>query len=422
MRGNFLYNACMNSDTFDIIIIGGGASGLSCACMAKAADNSVLVIERGDRPGKKILSTGNGKCNLTNEYCRVELLDKNPEGIYPYFSSGDLKFVESVISRFNVDDTISFFSEMGVLTENKGGYIYPRSEQASTVQNALRLTCDKKGVRILTGISVDQVELTAADDNYRFLVNGTYRCRKLIVSTGGMAAPKTGSDGSFFKVLKKLGHTIIEPRPALCAVSCSDSFFNELKGVRNSSQVILTDQDGKAFFKSFGNVQFTADGISGIPVFQLSSEFGRVLNDGKIIAIMIDLLPETGRNEIIKMIVSYCDFYGDGYLPPILNSRLLNVIDKQLRSHSFKSTHEFASCAADIIKRFPVTPVSLVSFDEAQTTAGGVSTDEIDPSTLESKIIPGLYFTGEVIDVNGICGGYNLQWAWSTAHIASQVS
>ena len=405
---------------YDVVIIGGGASGLCCAVMSKKEDNTVLIIERNDRVGKKILSTGNGKCNLTNSYCRPDLFDKNPEGIYPYFSSGDIEFADSVIGHFSADDTIAFFESLGVLTENKDGYIYPRSEQASTILNALRLECERKGVDIITNVSAESIKSVDDPDGYRFLINGKYRCRKCVISAGGMAAPKTGSDGSIYKVLKRMGHSIVKPIPALCGIHCSDRYFRELKGVRNNSVITLILPDGKTVLSSRGNIQFTQTGISGIPVFQISAEVGKLFEEGILPGIIIDLLPEKSEAELSEIIDSYCAEMKAEMLPPVLNNRLINVLSKEVSSGRDKGPVTFGQAAASLIKRFKATPVSLFSFDEAQTTAGGVSTREIDARNMESKLIPGLYFTGEVIDVNGICGGYNLQWAWSTAYIVSR--
>lgn len=405
---------------YDVLIIGGGASGLCCAVMSKKTDNSVLIIEKGDRVGKKILSTGNGRCNLTNAYCMPDLLDDNPEGIHPYFSSGDVSFADSVIGRFDAQDTMAFFESLGVLTENKEGYIYPRSEQASTILNALRLACERKGVDIVTGVSVDSIKKISDPDGYRFLVNGKYRCRKCVISAGGMAAPKTGSDGSMFNVIKDMGHTVVKPIPALCGINCAGSVFKELQGVRNNSVITLMKQSGRMIIRTAGNLQFTRTGISGIPVFQLSSEAGKLLDLGTDLTISIDLLPEIGEDRLAEMIDSYCAEMKEEVLPPVLNNKLLNVCRKAVDNKAPGKGITFGQAASAVIKRFKVTPMSPFSFDEAQTTAGGISTAEIDADTMESKIIPGLYFTGEIIDVNGICGGYNLQWAWATANIVSK--
>ncbi len=444
--------------TFDLIIIGGGAAGLAAAVMAKSEYNSVLILEHTDRVGKKILSTGNGRCNLTNMNCTPERLHENPEGMFPYFTSGSGDFAESVIARFDADDTVHFFASLGLLTEDKNGYVYPRSEQASTVLDVLRNACARKGVEIETGVQVKNIKKTGEDI---FAVDDRFFCRNLLIAAGGMSAPKTGSDGSGYELAAGFGHSVVKPVPALCGIRCSDKFFKELAGVRNDSVITLTceisgrhrknktdaaalgtETEGKlreagnlkkscennsaaavsgketeGTLKAAGNLQFTSYGISGIPAFQISSETGRMLERGQTPVICIDLLPELNEEEL----AGFIDESGDRTLHGVLNKKLANVICKEIEKAKDRLPGKtFGQQAAAVIKSFRVNPVALNSFEEAQTTAGGIPTDEIDPETMESKLVPGLYFAGEIMDVNGICGGYNLQWAWSSAYIAAE--
>ncbi len=393
---------------YDIIIIGGGASGLCTAIMSKKENNSVLVIEHKDRVGKKILSTGNGKCNLTNTYCKVDLFDSNPEGIYPYYPLENKEFAETVLRNFDADDTIAFFNSLGILCENKNGYIYPRSEQASSILDALRFQCEKLGVEFL--LNYQPVKVIKKGKS--FFIDDEYSCNRLVLATGGMSAPKTGSDGSGYEIAKAFGHTIIKPIPSLCGIKCSDTFFKELSGVRNDSKISLFDEKGAVLMEVSGNLQFNDYGISGIPAFQMSNVLGRMLKAGKRPLIKIDLLPEIPKEEL----TAFLSRKKENYLLGVLNKKLDNVLQKELKNNCKKvSKEEWAICLSNIIKGFKIHPVDLCSFAESQVTAGGVSADEIRPESCESRFIEDLYFTGEIMDINGICGGYNLQWAWPTA-------
>ena len=429
-------------ENYDTIIIGGGASGLAAAIMSKTDQNRILVIEHNDRVGKKILSTGNGKCNLTNRHCRVlserpletgsgtgqtvyEFV-KNPEGIAPFYSSGNLEFARTVIRNFDAEDAISFFRKLGMIPLDKNGYIYPRSEQASAVLDLLRFRAEEQGVEFLLGYQPVKVKKT----NQGFLIDDEYRCRKLVLATGGKNASKTGSDGSGYEIAKRFGHTIVTPVPALCALKCAEPFFKELKGVRTDAELSLFDlteevpQKGcpksenqkrkEPLMTVSGNLQFNDSGISGIPVFQLSLLASRLLSEERSLEIKINFLPELSNDDLEASLAAK----KENRLLGILHKKLSNVIEKESSKISCCGKEE-ALC--HLIREFKVHPVKTASFDEAQTTLGGISTEEINPETMESKLVKGLYFTGEIIDVSGICGGYNLQWAWATAHAASKI-
>ena len=424
---------------YDIIIIGGGASGLCTAIMSKTDSNRILIIEHNDRVGKKILSTGNGKCNLTNLGCKVSSAGsslafvENAEGIAPYYSSNRDGFAETVISAFDADKAIAFFEELGMIPFNKNGYIYPRSEQAASVLDLLRFRCEELGVEILCGYQ--PVKFRQNKDKSHFLIDDEYSCDKLVIATGGQSASKTGSDGSGYEIAKAFGHQIIPPQPALCALKCSDPFFKELAGVRTDAKLSLFEKNSKEPLMTVsGNLQFNNYGISGIPVFQLSLIASRLLAEGHELLVKIDLLPELSEEELSEVFakkIRLClnsangqkknPVSGNEVFLGIFNKKLANVIEKESRkAHPNEKPEDYAFVYTHMIKRFKVHPTATVSFEEAQTTLGGVSTAEIDPETMESRLVKGLYFTGEIIDVSGICGGYNLQWAWASAYAASK--
>ena len=411
---------------YDIIIIGGGASGLCTAIMAKADNNRILIIEHNDRVGKKILSTGNGKCNLTNLYCKVEgsrpAFVPNPEGIAPYVSSSDNGFAEEVIARFDADDTVAFFENLGMLPLNKNGYIYPRSEQASSVLDLLRFSCERSGIEFLCGYQPISIRKRAEV----FQIDDLYTCDKLVIATGGQNAAKTGSDGSGYEIARAFGHTVIKPVPGLCALKCSDPFFKELAGVRTDAKLTLyekAEKERRHLMTVSGNLQLNSYGISGIPVFQLSLLASRLLAGGREVLVNIDFLPEIEEDKLKEFFSGKIRKAGDftEVFLGVMNKKLAHVAEKEsFQAHPNEKTDDYAEVFTHMIKRFKVHPTETVSFEEAQTTLGGVSTEEIAPGTMESKLVKGLYFTGEIVDVSGICGGYNLQWAWATAHVAAE--
>ena len=388
--------------------------------MSKNDKNSILILEHKDRVGKKILSTGNGKCNLTNTDCKVTLFNDNSEKIYPYFSCGDLSFAEDVINNFDADDTIKFFNDLGIMTENKNGYIYPRSEQASSVLDILRFRCKQKGVDVVTDYEIKKVYKKTD----LFFIDNKYTCEKLVIATGGMSAPKTGSDGSGYEIAKLFGHTIIKPLPALCGLKCKDKFIKELSGVRTDAllTLYLKEKDNyKKVLASHGNIQFTDYGISGISVFQLSSIATRLLDDKKELMISIDFLPDIADDVLFKFLSGN----SKNKLIGILNKKVASVIDKEVKNkHPYveidADNPDYAKAFFGTIRKFEVFPVKTLGFDDAQVTSGGICTDEINSDGLQSKIVDNLFFAGEVIDVNGICGGYNLQWAFSCANAVAR--
>ena len=398
---------------YDIMIIGGGASGICAAINAKTRNNKILLIERNQRLGKKLLSTGNGKCNLTNSSCRVSSFYKNPEGIYPYFSEGDRAFMENVIGKFDWEDTVKFFNGLGLLLSNKDGYIYPRTMQALTVLEVLENRLKELKIDVLTGYKVRQAKKTGD----LFDVDGKYFSKELVIACGGMAAPQTGSDGSGYELASSFGHSLIKPRPALCAISCKGKIFKDIAGVRTDGTVYVYDKNMDLVIKSFGNIQFTEYGLSGIPAFQVSHEVGRLLEEGTVPYMDIDLLPELYPDEIYDLIKDRKENFFLG----ILNDRLSMACENLLKDSGEEyGSESYKKRLCELAKHFRIVPEGLSPFKNAQITAGGIPTWETDPDTMESYLEKGLYLTGEILDVNGICGGYNLQWAWASGHVCGE--
>lgn len=396
---------------YDVIIIGAGASGLMAAIAAGRKGSSVLVIEHKDKAGKKILATGNGKCNYTN------LLQED----YCYRSDNSL-FPQKVIKLFNTDNTIEFFKELGIYPKERNGYLYPNSEQSTSVVQVLLMECRRLGVRF----NYNEKIIKFIKPNFTIITDqGTYYGRKLILATGGCASPKLGSDGSGYDYAKFFGHSIIKPLPALVQLKSSDKLRKTISGVRIVGNIRAYGND-KPIGQEKGEMVFTDYGISGIPIMQISRFVAKALDKKNNVKLIIDFLADKTKNEVLD-ILKYRITYGKGksveeMMVGLFNNKLSYVmilksnIDPDMICDKLKDKD--LDKLADNIKEFTMTIIDTNSFDNAQVTAGGISTSEIDENTMESKITKGLYLSGELIDVDGTCGGYNLQWAWSSGYVA----
>lgn len=408
-----------------IAVIGGGAAGMMAAIQAAEAGADVELYERNDRVGKKLLSTGNGKCNFSNTDMRQDA----------YYGSA-VSFYEKLYSLFGVRETIDFFSQYGMLIKDKNGYLYPLSEQASTVLDILRLALEKYHIRIHTDSIVDAIKIEPKSNKLQVITEGTgaqgsKKCSydAVILACGGMAAPKTGSDGYGFKLAKALGHHVTEVVPALVQLRCREDFLKSVAGVRiEAGLTLLIDGKEKSHVK--GELQLTDYGISGIPVFQFSRQAAYAVLHRKEVKVEIDFLPQFTDSD------TYDDFWKERWKRQphqTLEQFLTGVVNKKInqliiRVAGCKPAEPVRTIAKEIRERiailyrkFPVTVCETNSFEHAQVSAGGVPAEELTDE-LESKLVPHLYFAGEIIDMDGICGGYNLQWAWTSGTIAGRAA
>lgn len=396
---------------YDVIIAGGGASGMTAAITAAGRGCSVLVLERMDKPGKKILATGNGRCNLTNSYLDQDCYRGEKPG-FPY----------SMLEVFGAAETLDFFQSMGMLTADLGGYYYPASMQASTVVDTLTGKMRQLGVHIKTGTEVKKIQ--KIKDTFH-VTCGTekYQGRNVILAAGGMAQEKLGSNGSGYALAKAVGHTVTDVFPALVALESEEKFFQHLAGVRNVSALSVY-VNGQKTAEQTGEVQFAKYGISGIPVFQVSRYAIDALRKKKKVEVILNLMPE---QITLKELMDYFRKVGyyktsEEFLQGFLNKKLAFTVLSRLKIRPEKSaadlTQKELRQIRSMIQKFPVPVSGYKGFDMAQVTAGGVSVREVIEGTLESKIHRGLYFAGELLDVDGTCGGYNLQWAFTSGYIA----
>lgn len=394
-----------------VAIIGGGASGFAAAITIarKSKDFTVTVYEKLQKPLKKLLVTGNGRCNLTNAQATPA----------DYF--GDRDFAAAALTRFSPQENIAFFRDMGLLCKTEAmGRVYPVSGQASSVREMLCAEAEKCRVRIYTDTEITKIQ----PQNGGFLLNGKIACDIVLICAGGSAAPKHGTDGGAYKLLGALGHRIIPPAPALTALECAD-FPKSLKGVRQVCDVTLL-QDRKPIYEITGEVQFTEYGLSGIPIMQLSrlvstapnAEFSVKLNclSGMKTPDITTFLQETAAKNPQKS----AGTLAQGILPQALGNALLWRCGIRKDEPCASLTDSRLAHFAEEITAFTVQVTGVRGFDFAQVTAGGADCREFDCETMQSKRIKNLYACGEALNVDGGCGGYNLQWAWSSGRAAGE--
>ncbi len=407
----------MPMDRTDIIIVGAGAAGLTAAIQAARAGSSVLVLEHMGQAGKKILSTGNGKCNFTNK----------KQGI-AYYRGEDPAFVLPALQQFGLADTLCFFEGLGISPkEKRGGYYYPASGQASSVAEVLLMECRRLKVRILYGIGIQSIQKKQGVFEFK-TKQGMYWSDACILATGGKSAKKTGSDGSGNLYAKGFGHTITPLAPALVQLQGKHRLLKEMAGVRVDGRIRLL-LDGDRVAEESGELQLTEFGVSGIPAFQVSRFAAYALLEGKTVAAALDFLPGSTEKQAEGCMFQRFFQKGEG---KSAKEALVGLFPEKLGLALLKEAgicpqDPARGCAkakvrrlARVAQRFEIRIVGTKGFDAAQVTAGGVRTAEICPETMESKRIPRLYFAGEIIDVDGMCGGYNLQWAWSSGSVAGR--
>lgn len=400
---------------YDFLIIGAGASGMMAAITAARKGNKVCILEKLDKAGKKLLATGNGKCNFTNAKMNVSCFH------------GEQDFIEHVLNQFSVDDCLSFFHSIGVYPKNKNGYFYPNSEQAASVVNALLYELERLDVKICYEMNVRDI-LPSEDEVCVVTNNGDYIGKHLIIATGLLAAPKLGSDGSLFEIIKTLGHRFHPILPTLCGFNCKGLKFKRISGVR-AHGTVKAYIDGALCEEDTGEIQFTDYGVSGIPVFQISRSLSLGLYEKKNVEIKINLLPEFDNNQIIDELKHRYSLYAtmpiNALLNGFINQKLADMIidkvglDKNLYVSSV-SVSELEKIA-NLLQEITVRVTNYRDFEFAQVCTGGIPVEDIQWETLESKFAPNVHFTGEILDVDGICGGYNLHFAWATGYIAGNI-
>ena len=391
-------------------IIGGGASGMAAALAAAENPNAqVLLLERQARLGKKLLATGNGRCNLTN-------LHANAQG----YHGSDAAFSQYAISRFDPRETLEWFKNMGLFTvAEDSGRVYPYSDQANSVVDSLRFALEKPNITVKTGCEVTKIKRSGSGF---VLETGeeSISCDKVIVACGGLAGTKLGGSMAGYKLLSKLGHHCTRLRPTLVQLKSSWGGVVSLKGVRANCRAEIL-HDGKSFAASSGERQFTEYGISGPVIFEISRDVCQ--GSGQWLC-RLDFLPEIQEQTLLAELQrrKETNLPAEELLTGILHNRLGRVLTKaagiapNCAIAQLRDSELLAVCKS--VKAFELELTEPLGMDSAQVTAGGIVTDEFDSRTMESRLIPGLYACGEILDIDGDCGGYNLQWAWSSGRLA----
>ena len=383
----------------DIVIIGGGVSGIVSAIKSFNGRNRITILERNDKCLKKLLLTGNGRCNYFNDDTSISNYHSMREDL-----------LDKVINSDNMSRILDFYNELGIIPKIKNGYYYPFSNQASTVRDALLFEVMKLGISIKYNYLVEKIE----HSNNKFIINDSIVCDKVIIATGSCSYPKTGSDGMGYDFLRKFGHNIIKPLPALVQLNSDFKYCRELSGIR-SDVVLSLYEDDEFISSSVGEVQLTDYGISGICTFNLSHFVTRGLDVGRKEVIKVNFLPFI-KDNYMEWFNTYSNKHNDKniymLLCNILNYKLVKVILKvcSIDNETYYNELDYnsRSLLIDNLTNFKFNIVSTKDFNFSQVCNGGVSLDEVNLSTFESLIVDGLYITGEVLDINGNCGGYNL--------------
>lgn len=407
-------------------VIGGGAAGMMAAITAARQGALVTVLEGNDRVGKKLLSTGNGKCNLGNRKLDQEEYYTEQPGL-----------LMGCLERFGTEDTVAFFQGIGLLLKEKNGYLYPACEQASAVLDVLRFELAALGVQVVSGCKVRQIMPGRRDGQVsgqaapRIIVKSdrqTFRFDSVVIACGGRAAARTGSDGSGFQLAGQIGHKLLPTVPALVQLKCSEPYLKAVSGVRADAMIRVWD-GGRCIAGERGELQLTDYGISGIPVFQLSRQVNYILQKQKEVEITVDFLPDYGQEEYEILQAGRKLLQNDRTVEEFFTGMLHKKLMQQfVKMAGLKPGEPAGTADGDAMKRvyglcreWRLHVNGHNSYDNAQVCAGGVPLDQVTEH-LESRRAPGIFFAGEILDVDGKCGGYNLQWAWCSGHLAGKAA
>ena len=399
----------------DLVVIGGGPAGMMCAYTAAERGVSVVLLEPNEKLGRKLRITGKGRCNVNNN-CDIKTFMAN--------IPGDGRFLYSALNRFSPAGTIAFFEGHGLpLKTERGNRVFPQSDNANDVAGLMAGLCKKAGVKVMR-TSAKQIITENGAVAGVMTGEGYLPCRAAAVCTGGLSYPLTGSTGAGYDFARNLGHTVSPLRPSLVPLESDDDFCAEMQGFALKNVTLSAYEDGKLIYKELGEMLFTHFGVSG-PLVLSASAHMRKMGSAQY-ALSIDLKPGLDEKKLDARVLRDFEKYSNREFKNALNDLAgrtmipvlirLSGIPEDTKVNSI--TREQRLRLVQLLKAFPVHVTGTRPVDEAIVTAGGVSTREINPRTMESKLVSGLYFAGEVLDVDGYTGGFNLQIAWSTGYVA----
>ena len=407
-----------------VLIVGGGASGMTAALFLRQlfdrsdfSNKSIVLLEKNDRVGKKLLLTGNGRCNLSNRNSKPE-----------HFHGSQSSFSNYSLEAFSPENTVAFFHELGLECISLEDKIFPRSLHASSVLDALRLSLEEKSIEVFCQSAVHRIK---KENGYFITVdqnNNEWKSEAVLIATGGVSAPETGSTGDGYMFFSSFSHTVIKPLPAIVQVKSGDPFCKSVSGlkVQGIARLFTHHQELRS---EEGEILFTDYGLSGPPILQLSGLVSRALEKNQTVEIKIDTLPDLSEEMLVSLLLerrsSFPSRTLENFLTGLFHRRIAYAIlkkslGKTLSTLSSELSEEDIKRLSHSCKELVIPVEATMGIKKAQVTAGGVATADFSEKSMQSTLCPGLFGCGEVLDIDGDCGGYNLQWAWSSAHTASQ--
>ena len=401
----------------DLIIVGGGASGLIAAITAKDFGIDVAIVEGTDRIGKKILTTGNGRCNISNNCIKPPFIN---------YHSSNSNFPFTALNKLSLEDTKNFFLSLGLpIVALPTGKLYPQSLQASSVVDILKMAIEDRNIPLYTNCKIKDIhsgkkfKLSTTNEEYKL-----FTANKVVLACGGKTAPKTGSDGSGYNLAKNVGHSITPLVPGIVQLKLDYPYLKALSGVKFDGYATLL-VDNEIVKKDFGEILFTDYGISGPPILQISALASQSIFNKKKTEVVVDLLPSYSKEDLEDFLE--CHFALLSHRPIInalvgvIHKKIIPILLKEcgitnLQMPCYELSWKEKMKLLSTLKSWKFACTGTNDFNQAQVTVGGVNTKDVHYDTLESKLVPNLYFCGEILDVHGDCGGFNLQWAWSSGY------
>ena len=401
----------------DLIIVGGGASGLIAAITAKDFGIDVAIVEGTDRIGKKILTTGNGRCNISNNCIKPPFIN---------YHSSNSNFPFTALNKLSLEDTKNFFLSLGLpIVALPTGKLYPQSLQASSVVDILKMAIEDRNIPLYTNCKIKDIhsgkkfKLSTTNEEYKL-----FTANKVVLACGGKTAPKTGSDGSGYNLAKSFGHSITPLVPGIVQLKLDYPYLKALSGVKFDGYATLL-VDNEIVKKDFGEILFTDYGISGPPILQISALASQSIFNKKKTEVVVDLLPSYSKEDLEDFLE--CHFALLSHRPIInalvgvIHKKIIPILLKEcgitnLQMPCYELSWKEKMKLLSTLKSWKFACTGTNDFNQAQVTVGGVNTKDVHYDTLESKLVPNLYFCGEILDVHGDCGGFNLQWAWSSGY------